>query len=237
MSSRHPAATHASRWPKIGVFSAIGVMTAYVLVHNERFLIEPSNPVWQHYADIAWWLLPHGIAGACALLLAPLQFSDRLRKRYTRAHRIVGRVYVAGALILAPMGAVIQYLDEGIGQSRSFTVLALVDALLLMSTTAIAFLFAIRRRITLHRQWMTRSYAVALVFFEARFISGVLGLDTAPETVQMTVIWCCLAMALLLAEIANNFHEIGTTLVVPVRDRSVSQSEPTLALESPLPEA
>ena len=44
------------------VFAAIGVMTAYVLAHNERFLIEPSNPVWQHYADISWWLLPHGIA-------------------------------------------------------------------------------------------------------------------------------------------------------------------------------
>jgi hypothetical protein len=29
-----------------------------------------------------------------------------------------------------------------------------------MSTTAIAFLFAYRRRIALHRQWMTRSYAV-----------------------------------------------------------------------------
>ena len=75
------------------------------------------------------------------------------------------------------------------------------------------------------------------MFFEARFVSGVLGLDTAPEVVQMTVIWCCLAMALLLAEIANNYHEIRTTLVAPVRERSVSHAEPTLALESPLPEA
>jgi hypothetical protein len=28
------------------VFAVIGVMTAYVLVHNERFLIELANPVW-----------------------------------------------------------------------------------------------------------------------------------------------------------------------------------------------
>jgi hypothetical protein len=51
-----------------------------------------------------------------------------------------------------------------------------------MTTTAVALLFAVRRRIALHRQWMTRSHAVALVFFEGRFVAGVLGLDTAPES-------------------------------------------------------
>jgi len=80
-------------------------MTLYVLYHNERFLIEPDNPIWRHYAEIAFWLVPHAVAGTCALLLAPLQFSERLRKRYTTAHHIVGRVYVIGALVLAPLGA------------------------------------------------------------------------------------------------------------------------------------
>jgi Uma2 family endonuclease len=27
-------------------------MAAYILYHNERFLIEPTNPVWQHYQSI-----------------------------------------------------------------------------------------------------------------------------------------------------------------------------------------
>jgi hypothetical protein len=31
------------------VFAAIGVMAAYVLYNNESFLIDPKNPVWQHY--------------------------------------------------------------------------------------------------------------------------------------------------------------------------------------------
>ena len=31
------------------VFAVIGVMIAYVLFHNERFLVEPANPHWQHY--------------------------------------------------------------------------------------------------------------------------------------------------------------------------------------------
>ncbi len=67
---------------KYVVFSLIAVMTVYVLWHNERFLIEPANPIWQHYAKIKWLLLPHGLFGAIVLLLAPLQFSERLRKHY-----------------------------------------------------------------------------------------------------------------------------------------------------------
>ena len=50
--------------PKTVVFALIAVMTAYVIAHNERFLLDPNHPVWQHYATFKWWLLPHGIAGA-----------------------------------------------------------------------------------------------------------------------------------------------------------------------------
>ena len=226
-------AEHRWKGPKIAVFAAIGVMTLYVLFHNERFLIEPANPIWQHYALVAWWLIPHGVAGACALLLAPLQFSERLRARYTAAHRIIGRIYVAGALILAPLGATLQYVNESVsGASRQFTVLAIVDAALLMSTTAVAFLFAVRRRITLHRQWMTRSYAVALVFFEGRFVTGVLGLDDASEAVQTTIIWSCLALAMLLGELANSYNDIRAAARTPIAARSTARAEAAYSLEA-----
>ena len=38
----------SSSWlrPKAAVFAGVVLMRAYVLYHNERFLIEPSNPVW-----------------------------------------------------------------------------------------------------------------------------------------------------------------------------------------------
>ena len=69
--------------------------------------------MWQRYQPFKWWLLPHGIAGACALLLGPMQFSDRLRLRYAKLHRVVGRVYVAGAFIASPMG---MYIEVGSGR-------------------------------------------------------------------------------------------------------------------------
>ena len=75
---------------KYVVFGFIFLMMAYVLNHNEGFVIHPSDPIWNHYQAFKWWLLPHGVAGTCTLVLAPMQFSDRLRHRYTKLHRVMG---------------------------------------------------------------------------------------------------------------------------------------------------
>jgi uncharacterized membrane protein len=178
--------------PKYFVFGAIFLMMAYVLNHNERFIIDAHDPVWDHYQTFKWWLLPHGLTAACALLLGPMQFSDRLRKRFTKLHRVVGRIYVAGALIGAPLGAYIQYrFDEHLGMTRGFTIATIVDATLLMSTSLIALMFAMRGKIQLHRQWMTRSYAVAIIFLEVRLVSGLGGWDenfAATETIICTTV-------------------------------------------------
>ena len=49
------------------VFAVIAAMMAYVIWHNERFLIEPLNPIWNHYRDLGVFLLAHGVAGGdCA---------------------------------------------------------------------------------------------------------------------------------------------------------------------------
>src|SRR5258705_11426055 len=99
--------------PKTIVFAVIIAMMAYVLYHNERFLIDESHPVWQHYEPFKWSLLAHGVARACALFLAPLQFIERLRRRHTVLHREIGGIYVAGVFVLGALGVYIQFLDDG----------------------------------------------------------------------------------------------------------------------------
>jgi uncharacterized membrane protein len=199
------------RWlrPKYVVFAVIGVMAAYVLYHNERFLIEPANPIWKHYEPIKWWLLPHGLVGACALLLAPLQFSDRLRRRFLTLHRTTGAIYVVCALILAPLGMYVQHLDEAQGAARSFTIETLIQGGLLMTTTLIGLGFALKGKIMQHRQWMIRSYAVALTFLEIRVVLGVTGLDNPFDWhIVETVVWTCVALSLLVGDIANQIYEL-----------------------------
>ena len=187
--------------PKYVVFGLFGFMLAYVLVHNESFVIHPNDPIWQHYHPFRWWLLPHALAGSCALLLGPMQFSDRLRQRFLKLHRGIGRIYVFGAFVVAPLGTYIQYFEERMGGPRSFSIAAGVDAALLMITTGIAFAFIRAGKIQQHRQWMTRSFAVALVFLEVRVISGLGGWDGS-LTASETIVWICVGFSVLVGDIA-----------------------------------
>jgi hypothetical protein len=111
---------------------------------------------------------------------------------------------------------------------RSFTVLAIVDAAMLMSTTALAFLFAFKRKIALHRQWATRSYAVALVFIAGRFVMGITGWETLGIEIVQAIIWSCLALSLLLGDVAIHWREIcaafSTTAKAPVKKQAVVNS-------------
>jgi uncharacterized membrane protein len=207
---------------KYVLFAFVGLMIAYVLRHNEHFLIDPSDPVWQHYQPFKWWLLPHGLAGACALLLGPMQFSDRLRQRFTKLHRVVGRFYIAGVFIAAPLGFYIQYFQERSGGARSFSVAAGVDALLWMTTTGIAFAFILKGKVQQHRQWMTRSLAVAFVFLEVRVILGVTGWENLGVNATETVVWACLAFSLLFADIALQWQELRRTRPVAAKARAVA---------------
>jgi len=211
----------AAMRPKYVLFALIGLMMAYVLRHNESFLIHPADPVWQHYHPFRWWLLPHGIAGACALLLGPFQFSDRLRQRFTKFHRVAGRIYVASALVLAPLGAYIQYFQERMGAPRSFSIAGVVDAVLLMLTTGIAFAFILNGKVQQHRQWMTRSFAVALVFLEVRVVQGVTGWENLGIAATETIVWSCLAFSLLSADIVLQVQELWRSRPAPAKAQAV----------------
>jgi uncharacterized membrane protein len=202
-----PSASRHS-WGKYGLFTVFSLMLLYVLQHNETFLIHRSDPVWQHYQPFKWWLLPHGLTAACALLLGPFQFSDKLRKNYTKVHRVMGRFYVAGAVIGGPLGAYVQYVQEGLGNGpRSFTIAAGIDAVLLAGTTLIAFAFILKGNVQRHRQWMTRSFVVATVFLQVRVIGGLTGWDTNPAYIE-TIVWSCLAFAMFFADILVYWQDL-----------------------------
>jgi hypothetical protein len=118
-------------------------------------------------------------------------------------------------------------MDErmGIGP-RSFTVETVIQASLLFITTAIGFAFAMKRMIPQHRQWMTRSYAAALTFFEIRLILGVMGWDDDIVLTE-TVVWSCTACAILVGDIANQIYELRS--MRPRRARMPASVQPMAA--------
>ena len=222
--STMPAAVERSPWlrPKYLLFAAIGLMLAYVIPHDEGFLVHPKDPMWQHYEPFKWWLLPHGIAGACALLLGPMQFSERLRRRFSQFHRVLGRIYVADVFVAAPLGFYIQYFQERMGGARSFTSAAAVDAALWMVTTGIAMVFILKGKVQEHQQWMTRSFAVALVFLEGRVIGGVTGWENLSDRASEAIVWTCLAFSIISADVVLQWQALGRSRAALRPRRQVS---------------
>lgn len=208
---RAPALGKRAQWlrPKYVLFGFIACMYAYVLWHNESFLVRPSDPEWPHIEPFKWILLPHGLAAACALFLGPLQFSERLRRRFAKAHRVMGRVYVAGALVGAPIGFYIQHFEEvkmypGDPLGHSFTFAAGADAVVWIVCTLVALVMILQGKVEMHRQWMTRSFACALIFLEVRVIEGVFGWQNFDEI----IVWSCVVAAVPLADVVLQVQEL-----------------------------
>jgi len=92
------------------------------------------------------------------------------------------------------------------GVPRSFSIAGLTDAIMLTGITAIAFGFILRGKVQQHRQGMIRSFAVALVFVEVRVVGGLTGWDNNPVAVG-TIVWTCLAFAVLSGDIVLQVQE------------------------------
>lgn len=212
-----PAQAGRPQWlrPKYVLLALLTLMYIYVLWNNERFLIDGKDPEWQHIESFKWVLLPHGLAAACALFLGPLQFSDRLRKRFAKAHRILGRFYVAGVIVGAPLGIYIEYFEERLGDPRSFTIATIADAGVWILATAIAMVCILQGKVQLHRQWMTRSFACAIIFLEVRTIAGVFNQFQNIET----IVWFCVVAAFPLADLTLYIEESLRTRALAARTR------------------
>jgi uncharacterized membrane protein len=184
-------------------FAAFGLMTLVVFYIYETPFLDSRSPVWQHVEPVKWLLLPHAVAGAVALLLAPFQFSARLRRRGLRQHRILGRIYVAGVAISAPLA-----IPVAIILGPSLVMAATVQSCGWLLTTALA-LYAVRRGdIRQHQEWMTRSYPFAMVFVLARIILAVPAVGAMGEVGFVSVVWSCIAAACFVPSLVINWRAL-----------------------------
>ena len=193
--------------PKYLLFALVGLMVLTVL-HKDRVIADPQDPIWQHYHFFKWWLIPHGVAALLALFLGPLQFSDRLRRNLPR-HRLIGRIYVSAVAAAIPVGLTIETIKyvHGIAPARLLVATSGYAVVFGLATT-VGFIMAKRRNILAHRRWMTRSYAIALVFLTSRVVDHVpwLGhLAAKPsdllETNHVSDLWMYIVLSLVGAEV------------------------------------
>jgi len=124
-------------------------------------------------------LYVHIAGGSLALLLGPWQFSRRLRTRFTRAHRVSGRIYL-GAVWIGSLASlvILPYNSAGWVGVAGFGALAV-----LWSYTGYRAVRAARgRRLEEHRAWMIRNYSLSFAAVMLRTWTPLIAVGYASVT-------------------------------------------------------
>jgi uncharacterized protein (TIGR02246 family) len=154
-------------------------------------------------ADPVMTLL-HVLPGGLVLLLAPLQFSARMRSRHLAFHRWSGRLLVAAGLVAALTGFYFGVLVPygGIGETAAISLFGGLFVFALVRAY-----FAIRgREVKLHREWMIRAVAVVLGVPMVRVVGAFLDValtpwGVAPADLFVLSLWTGWGLALLAGEL------------------------------------
>lgn len=190
--------------PKHILFGVLGLLTLFVIYNNERFIVDHSDAQWTYYFPVRWLLVPHGLAGVICLCLGASQFSTRLRQRHAQIHRVLGRCYVTGVAIAAPMGVYITMLHNALPARIAI----ITQASLWLLATAVAFYCVRHRNYQQHRQWMIRSYAITLIFLTDRVFDAIPGLADLDTDANPTVLWLCNIIAWVVPSIIITWQDI-----------------------------
>lgn len=140
----------------------LGVLLAGNALSYLNFQTDYSFLRLKQAAVATGWYLPayyaHVLTGGIILVLGFLQISTRFRKKFSQAHRVLGRIYVGGVLFFSAPGGMIMafFIDRGPVVLLSFV----VQCSLWFIYTFNAYKSIVNGRITDHQNWMWRSFAL-----------------------------------------------------------------------------
>lgn len=157
----------------------------------------------QSYIDIMPWRIAfftHVFTSMFTLLAGFVQFSKWFLKKYKKAHRWIGKIYVIDVLFITGPAAFIMslYANGGWTSRIAFTTLSA----LWFFTTAKAWQLAKQKKFTEHRYYMVRSYALTFSAVTLRAWKWLLVLlfHPHPMDVYRIVAWLGWVPNLLLIE-------------------------------------
>ncbi len=199
-------------------FLAIGVTIAavgpYTTLNSANF-----NEATARYATEAnlkfIGLFVHVFSGGIALILGPFQFLSGLRDRRPTLHRWMGRIYLT-AILVGGLSAFI--IAPGLISGLVGEIGLMTLAALWLWTGLMAYINIRAGNVEVHRDWMTRNYALTFAGVTLRLWLGILIATQLPmlETkyandfhnlfveVYRVVMWLCWVPNVIVAEMIIN---------------------------------
>lgn len=155
------------------------VTLAPTLLHGYHAPAPPANPVAAQFSALEgifarypYLTLIHVVPGLLFMIMGPLQFSASIRSRHIGVHRILGRIFLANALIVGLTALAMSLAMPGIGGINQAAATTLFSLFFLFALGK-AYAHIRQREIALHRQWMIRAFAIGLAVATIRPIVGI----------------------------------------------------------------
>jgi hypothetical protein len=120
----------------------------------------------------------HVILGGLFLLVAPLQFSTRMRARHIAVHRWSGRILLPALFMSLLPGLYFGLLIPYGGPGEAVAIAVFGGALLFSACRA--YLAIRRHQVALHREWMIRVFAIAIAISTVRMAGAVIDFTLSP---------------------------------------------------------
>lgn len=193
---------------KYMLWIAMALATTSVIFYSEIPLFHQPQERAQLHA-LRWILIPHAIAGTLAMLVGPSQFSSRIRQRYIRLHRWFGRLYVTSVGVAAPL-AVLSTAYSTYPKAVYFKIAISVQAGAWVICTGIALYSVLSHRLSQHREWMVRSYAVTFTFVGTRVLQPVPAWNHLGRFWFAVAIVCITGLAVMVPQIATCLSRVAS---------------------------
>ena len=158
------------------------------------------------YIQHRWVSFLHIVPGVLFLTLAPLQFVARIRQRRISIHRGLGRFLATCAAISGVIVLVLNIIFPSFGGISTQTATIFFGVIFLFSL-AMAIRHILRKEVRQHREWMIRTFALAVGVATVRVFFLLLGVITGlsfEETFGASF-WLGFGVNLLIAEVWINY--------------------------------
>lgn len=140
----------------------------YVPPNFERgFLLDRDGYFFGSYQ---WAFYAHITSGPMSLVLGTILLSDKVRRRFPRWHRVLGRVQTINVLFLvAPSGLwMSRHAESGLVAGLGFGTLSIATGL----CAALGWRAAVLLRFSSHQRWMERCFSLLCSAVVLRIIGG-----------------------------------------------------------------
>jgi hypothetical protein len=171
------------------------------------------------FAGYQWPFYMHIASGPVSLVLGTMLVSERFRLRFPKWHGYLGRIQVAGILLLvSPSGLwMAYYAQAGTVAAVSFALLAILTA----ACAALGWRAALQRRFAVHRRWMSRCYLLLCSAVALRLMGGLATVSgvSAPWFDPLAS-WACWVLPLAVYELSQWANRRKGSSVVVARNRN-----------------